>query len=351
MIPQVNDSILYSYKSFIKEDLEFEGFKTIDELNKLDYISLEKYPKSSQGYDSFLTNYFQKYKTDTLGDRIFYKIFLLKEFLLKIRNDNIDGYYRFEVSDWNKEDNDNNKDTRHLTCDFYMIMNNQEHKLSFRVKVDHIYQLICDLRGYINTLTRELKEDVSFKDKLFGMNTYVLPLYLYIENINLNNKYKRISDIAPCINNYQIRNMLALIEEALRLFCSLNYSLVSTASSDEPTNIYCPDTNKMQHRTFKSFVKKATEDKTIVVDIAKIPFVEEKNNTLHAIISTQKNNIIVNQFPRKLCDYKYQVRGHWHKYWVGTGDDKHLEKRWIQPYYKNKDKDHKIVKEIKNGSN
>ena len=37
------------------------------------------------------------------------------------------------------------------------------------------------------------------------------------------------------------------------------------------------------------------------------------------------------------------VRGHDSHRWVGTGDNKHLKRVWIDPYEKNKDKPKQLI--------
>ena len=88
---------------------------------------------------------------------------------------------------------------------------------------------------------------------------------------------------------------------------------------------------------------RAYMDKKIRINLERDYNVNLNINPKRKIIYSHDNKVI-----RRLCDYKFQVHAHWHSYWYGPKnkpEERHKEKRWIEAYYKNEDKEFNIIKE------
>ena len=70
-------------------------------------------------------------------------------------------------------------DSRVLTCETYKNDNKYNVCLSFKIKVEHAYQIIIDLDKYINNLYQYNHEKITVEQ----YNLYVLPIYVYNANI------------------------------------------------------------------------------------------------------------------------------------------------------------------------
>jgi hypothetical protein len=67
-------------------------------------------------------------------------------------------------------------------------------------------------------------------------------------------------------------------------------------------------------------------------------------------ISNPDNMFAIRDFSKRVYEYKMQVRGHEQHYWVGSGPNKRRILRWVNPYYKNKDKPFKVIREVEDSS-
>ena len=199
--------------------------------------------------------------------------------------------------------------------------------LQFRVKLDHLYQLYMDID----------KIKLS-KDNCKNVNLYVLPLYIR----SIDNKFVRISDYlynyfdsAAYVDNDTYMSTLDYIfnltKISLKLYMSTNFLLASKIEEYE-NSILEEDTKIMVNSsTSKKSTKKAT--KSVQEPKDRIIAIDDILNSKKKIIKKVYNRISKKHINKP--NYRYSVRGHYHNYWVGSGDNKRLIRKWVESYYKN----------------
>lgn len=331
MIPK-NSRIPYSYTSFTDEDKEFNGFINKDKIDTIDFIEL---------YDTesieFIKNEFNKFKRKFEYDRNPERCYFFKEFCC-ITGYKPKIYNRFLLSDWKNSDMEDGIDSRVLTCETYFKNDNKYNVcLSFKIKVEHAYQIIIDLEKYINNLYRYNHEKITVEQ----YNLYVLPIYVY----NANKGYIRISDIGYNIFKSDAATILKLLENirnSLILFTACNHYMVESAIAKGEITKRVYDCNTKRNSTVKTIYNKANSHKEI-----KFKIFDENNYNPVIRIGVGNNTYSKNSNRvRNICQYRIQVTGHVSHRWVGTGKDKHLEEVFIQPYFRNKDKPFRSVKKV-----
>lgn len=332
--------IPYSYKAFKSSELNFDGQISHSEIKRLDYIDLRQMKDEEK--NNMVTEFFMKYQEDLESEGTDSMHYFFKDWCIRENCDNPYGYqlryWRYRISDWNQEDKDNEIDSRTLTVDQYTYSRKSKKyvfDISLRFKLEHLYKIINDINNmYFDSATID------------DINLYVLPIYEY-NKYSIGDRYKRISDIAK----EQRWTSKDLLEEFNSIQCSLirflamNYRLVYTVNKRLNVNVYEYSLDPRDESVIMkkdidiiSYLRKARSDKRIKIDIS----------NLEVNIDTRTPNVYVGTKPRKLCDYKYQVSGHWSHYWVGKKGNQTRIKKWIEPYFKNPDKEFRVIKEITN---
>ena len=163
-----------------------------------------------------------------------------------------------------------------------------------------------------------------------------------------NGKYERISDFA--YGEIDCENLMYLLDDirdALKVFASTNFYMLDMYNSNDKVSVYNKRTRRFSNMTFKAYSSIATNDKKLYC------YLEQKNPnkytpSIEIEIDTDRSNILAGtDIPRRLCDYRFSVRGHWSHRWIGKRGNQRLVPVWIDPYEKNKDKPFKIIKETR----
>ena len=307
-----------------------------------------------------------------------------------ILNNNCDNqirYWRYYISDWDKADKEKGIDSRNLLMQSYtFFLDGDERDIEWIVgskgkykevrplwRMDGSYLMKLAHIPYLIMKTSDLtdlydKDKVAFnQDKLLDFPVYIS--YGSFRFLNektgqiitdiKDNRYRRFGDIIKGIyeedinfyNNsaeFCIKNLgspkyseVSMIMCGLRRFTAMNRFMIDTLMSKEPADISILDEEgdvvlSKKVKNITSYISKATEDKQIKIDI----------NDVEIKTNLDKANVISDGAVRKICDYKFQVRSHYQRYWVGKGDNKHVELRKKESYYKNNDKQFKVIKEI-----
>lgn len=348
MIPAGKKFVPYTYKSFSREDLKIDpslDIKSVDNMSKLNNIdtvdyghfnSIEDFNKSS-----IIEKYFKLYSDDICDECLLCRHYYLNEIGIKY---NIDTIYFGDVKDTkeyrikytmidNKSSDINIEDNRCLDITVY-------HDLSFdnstltkiyqvRVKLDHLYQLYMDID----------KIKLS-KDNCRHVNLYVLPLYIrFFENKE--DKFIRISDYMYNYFDSAYANddtymsaldyIFNLTKTSLKLYMSTNFLLASKIEEYENTIVEEDTEVVVSSSTGKKSTRKAT--KSVQEPKDRIIAIDDILNSKKKIIKKVYNRISKKHINKP--NYRYSVRGHYHNYWVGSGDNKRLIRKWVESYYKN----------------
>ena len=187
----------YNYKVFDKfYDLSFNKEADLlshKEIKRLDYIDLRDLTPE-QKYD-IINPYMIAYQQDVEDFGEEYKHIFFKDWCVRETCDGCEEreirYSRFLVKDhWDEKDKEAGIDSRILSLDNYSYKpagNKFKFDTSFRVKIEHIPQLIIDLKEILDNYE-------SIKD----INLYVIPVYEYNDVSSdryKSDKYERISDL------------------------------------------------------------------------------------------------------------------------------------------------------------
>jgi hypothetical protein len=348
MIPS-SKGLIYSYRDFSAKDLEvFDDpldFET-DDIFKKDTVNFLDLEVSE--FIDFIRKKFVQYSKDVNTDYIYHNKYFFKEFCVRFFEDSLrnkQSIYHYSLSGWDIMSKNKGIDDRTLTIAMYDFADSARLTYKFIVKTEHIYQLIKDLKDTSDYVYYELvlKEDklTLANDQL--VNLYVLPIYL----MN-NGEYERISDFAygeiDCEN---LMYFLDDIRDALKVFAATNYYMLDMYNSNDKVAVYNKRTRRFSNMTFKAYSSTATNDKKLYC------YLKEKNPnrytpSVEIEIDTDRSNILAGtDIPRKLCEHRFSVRGHWSHRWIGKRGNQRLVPVWIDPYEKNKDKPFKIIKETR----
>lgn len=383
MFPNTN-GLIYSYRDFKPSEIHYKGFIPYDAMRRLDYIDVSKLEDNE--VINFIDKYYRKFEEDIMEFNTRFGKYFFKEFCIKDYDHNGDDvYYRYKISDWDEEDRSRGIDSRILNADVYKYNPDSgvyTNETSYVFKTTHVYQIIRDverkadfLRSRLNTGQSKGIDAVTTSI----LNLYVLPVYMrfgthhqiinedgtidktVVESGGVSNKkYHRISDIGYAyysrsyLDNWDFDTTIRYLDEIkdiLKAFAATNFYLLDMAENGNDITIYNYDTNRTSRKSFKSYVSKAKGDigKEIKLSITE-SFVDKSKQRLYHInvyMNTEHDNTYVEPIPRKLCDYRFSVRGHYATYWCGSGPDKHKVLRWIDGYEKNKNKPYRIIKEFK----
>ena len=352
MIPQ-SKGLIYSYKDFNQKDLEVDMNivrSTYDDICQLDTINYGDLTTGEQMH--FNGNNYIKYKNDVKSEGKYRNKYFFKEFAIRYKDDDdldIEKINRYSLSSWNAKSKHKGIDDRTLSIDL-LKYNTVKNKMSrydlYIVKTEHIYQLIKDLEDYLGYIAFDLIRDNNLRNckvSRNNINLFVLPIYIYDQN-----KFRRISDIF--YNEYTYDDLHDAVGDlylALKYFVSANYYMLEMYNNNDRVTVYNCKTRRFSNMTFKAYTSVATNNKK-VYSYTDRNMPDKYSPSVEISINTDRYNIFAGtDIPRKLCDYRFTVRGHKSHRWVGKRGHQHLEEIWIDPYEKNKDKPFRIIKETK----
>ena len=341
----------FSYRDFKDEDLIYDGFIPLKEMKRLDYVDLTQY--SSDKVHEYLQNLYNDYESN---ENIYNGKYFYKEFVIREQCENVGlpsdeekfkkeiRYWRFCISDWDEDDKELGIDSRTLTMDIYTLQstalgNRFVTDGSYRIKITYLNDILKRLGEYLDIIEDCNSKYIKISKDIINM--YILPIFVCYDMTNSNKQnvypetgklysgYKRISDWSIDWDNKTYDDELTCIAAALTRFAVINYHMVKSSSENKYVKV---DNDK--ETDFRSAIhyysKSAKSDKPVIINIDGIKHVISKN----------RNNIYDGNIVRKICDYKFQVSGHW----------RHLKSGkvvWVNSYYKNKDKEFKVIKNNK----
>lgn len=353
MIPKAKGHI-YSYKDFTDEDLEVNPEETeeifIEDLRKIDSISYMDLTYAEL-YE-FVCKQWKLYKKDLKTEFRYRNKYFLQKFCVNFADpddDVVECINKYTLSDWKPKAKNNEIDDRTLKIELFRYIDRIDSLYAdktYLVKSEHIYQLVLDLSRQIeevdNLIDSGHANDLVNFDEL---NLYVLPIYILDAKTD---EYLRISNF--CYENYTFDEYYYVISDlydALKIYVATNFHMLDLYNSNQKVTVYNSRKQTFSKVTFKAYASTATENKKVY------SYVEQNmpdtySPSIEISIDPEAKNVLAgNMIPRKLCDYRFSVRGHYTHVWKGKKGNQHREKIWVEPYEKNKDKPWKIIKETK----
>lgn len=329
--------------AFEKNGRSTDWFKPIDisEVRRLDYISLLSMTDNEvvdflsdimdRGYCVDLFNHGLGYK-DCIFNRFYFKEFVLRE---KLRgNPDKIKYWHFKISDYG--DKHKKFDDRILAISAYTSHgdNNVEFQASWQILASHVSLIFTDILTN-NKENNWLNENIP----IFTLITVTnedgkLQEYKYIKFEEFIDKYSNN------LNSNYIDSWFEYFSQAITRFAALNYYMLNKVEEEQEVSMNDFKTSGTMVECIKS---KAYLDKKIRINL-------DRDYDIKLNIKPNRKNIYShdNKIIRRLCDYKFQVCAHWHSYWYGPRNKpelRHKERRWVEAYYKNEDKEFNIIKE------
>lgn len=353
MIPVAKGHI-YSYRDFTPEDLKVQPEETeeifIEDLRKLD--SINYMDLTSAEYWEFIAHQWKLFKKDLKHEYRYRNKYFLKEFCISVPDPDCDVnefINKYTLSDWNQTTKDKHIDDRTLKIELFSYVDRVDSLFAgdvYLVKVEHIYQLILDLSRRIECADQAIRN--GWGDRLVSnqeFNLYVFPVYI----LNFKaERYFRISEICygKCTIN-EFYDLIFALHEALKAFVATNFYMLDLYESNNKVSVYNENKRMFNNVTFKAYATTATSNKKVYSYIEKnMP--DKYSPSIEINIDPDRENVLAgNVIPRKLCDYRFTVRGHYTHVWKGKRGNQRREKVWVDAYEKNKEKPFKIIKETK----
>jgi hypothetical protein len=327
-------------------------------IRRLDNVSFTELSPSE--FEKFWEKIGDVYVNDLLDHGMDFKdsIFLrqyFKEIVIKEQvHEKGDGiykqirYWHYSISDYG--DNHKQFDDRVLTCTIYTSLNDGEmitFENSIKIFVSHIpfiIKLLIDQDMVFNIVAED------FMNTIKDVPMYVSnPVDEKLKADQLNSKTSNIVNLKFMRLKDHIKNVPFCREKYLLyefIFFSIvryaffNHYMINKVEEEQKVSI----NNFESSGTIVECVKsKARMDKKIRINLDKEYDIKLNIDPKNKNIYSHDNKII-----RRLCDYKFQVCAHWHYYWYGPKNQpelRHKERRWVEAYYKNEDKEFKIIKE------
>ena len=348
-----------TYNSFEKNKYEncwnwFFPNKYLTEIRRLDYISLLSLTDSecANFLTKIITEYSQDLKNglnykDHIFNRFYFKKFHIRERIRDPRGkyDDQTRYYYYELSDYGTDKKQ--FDDRLLAISVYTSQgDNVQFEGSWQVFASHVAFIFMDI------ISKDNKLNIEGLDKC-------IPIYYYWpeETDIILNVYKKYSHedlkntITQTIAYYNsstdfytidesVRRFYDFFSQALTRFVAFNHYILNKVEEEQEVSM---DNFETSGTIVECVKAKAYMDKKIRVNLDKDYDIKLNVNPKNINIYSHDNKIV-----RRLCDYKFQVCAHWHSYWYGPKnkpEERHKEIKWVEAYYKNKDKEFNIVKE------
>lgn len=376
--PYPMETPMYSYTMF-GNDTQIHIPFSLKNLKRIDYVDFRKMARADRQefYSRNLDEYFKRLED---GEYI-NPMYSLKKFSIKEVVD--DDYVRpdiyavrefvFYLHDWISYKDQHKYDNRKLYIDIYDTIRYKDTGVVHKNLVLSATTFAAHKEDNFRNLERYLNVDISdlSKYKMYEIPIYLIPGIPNIDRYEYESEYRRYNDLIedPTFKyqrfsdvwkiNAPIQEKRAMIEvlvDAFRRFISLNFYLLKVLVENEVVII--KDTNRdneeirmesdmdriIRNCENRNCYKESHEikDKHVVIELSEL--------TMRMNINYINKNLVDDKKTRKQIRkqrYKYQVKGHFHHYWVGHGLDKHLEAKWIDPYFRNKDMPAKIIKEGK----
>ena len=350
-------------------------YKGLSEIRRTDYISYNKLDEKERV--EFLNSIAEERLNDLnengleYKDNIFQRYFF-KEFHIRERIGNSDKhnfyndstqlilapgyslkritvYYHYDISDYS---DDNNYDDRVLTANTIVSAVQNEISTPIEYNIVSFKIFVAHAQFLYDTIVNNIKLDKGGKIKEIYFNgitdfpLLMMPLDNPIPMSNEKVKYIHVKDLFKSFNyNFSVCSaFLWQILRSIRLFMDFNYYLLNTMEEDKPVSIV----GESDKYTIVEYIKmEANMDKKIRINL-------DKDENIKLNIDPKADNIYSHnqKVIRRLCDYKFQVCGHWHTYWYGPKNDpekRYKKLKWVEPYFKNKDKEFVVTKErVKN---
>ena len=346
--------INYSYRAFSKEDLKDINIWSSKELDKFDYIKIPCFSNVTKRSQFAYYRDMAKDVLNTSGKFVpaVFKNIAVKDdikFISQPINDQrpyTPITFTYCLSDRN--DNKNGDDERVLECGLYTYEDEDpcHFMMTFKIKLEHVLTALDNFKNNIKYIKEHFADMIdSPEDNNKLINTYVIPIYIFTKRRRDDiPHYKRFSDHVKNDNVFYVQTLLEFIIYSLERYVYINtlswYTLNRRTSYQISTDTKAIFSSKKPvNRT--NLARTARENKYIVVEL-------DKAHNIPLVINTTRKNMYygTSTKPCSLPAYKFQVIGHYQHYWVGKGRRTKIE-RWIEPYYKNADKEFNVVKEYK----
>ena len=345
--------ISYSYRSFTDEDIKDINIWSSEDLDKFDYI---KIPNMSGVRKRSLFSHYHHMSLDVLKETGNSVPTMLKDLAVKdiveIGKDNLCPItFTYCLSNRNST---KGEDDRVLECGLYSYKNDEQghFMLTFKIKLEHILIAIDNFKNNIRYIQDHLEDvldpvlPIEENNKL--INTYVIPVYIFTKrHRDSKPKYIRFSNHVKNDNALYVLVLLKFMVYSLERYVFANtfiwYNLNNKKSYKVSTNTEVLFESKRPVNR-ENLAHIARSNKYLVVCLDSV-------NNIPLVITTHRKNIYSGTSGKlySLCAYKFQVIGHYQHYWIGKGRKTRI-KKWIDPYYKNDDKQYNVVKEyIKSG--
>ena len=364
----------YYFPSLNKDSFEINKKSTswffppdLNQIRRSDYISLLSlnnnectifWKKIINNYINDLGKYGLDYK-DHIFNRFYFKDFHIRENVRDLKNLDIKQvrYYYYSISDfgdhYKKFDDRILSITAYTSAGQYISIDG-----SWQIFVSHIPALVADI---INK--DELLDKVGFDENipLFMLDCESENITDYIADSSKKHqsisKYKKYnkdnlkeSIIKSCkVAGININESLIIsktnrfydyVSQAVIRFAVFNYYMLNKVEEEQEVSMDNFETSGTIAECVKA---KAYMDKKIRINL-------DRDYNIRLNVNPKRRNIYShdNKVIRRLCDYKFQVCAHWHSYWYGSKnkpEERHKERKWVEAYYKNEDKEFNIVKE------
>lgn len=308
----------------------------LDEIRRKDYISLlnvnnedlkEFFTNKMMEIVDAYNNYTTSYK-DYIFFRHYFKEFVIRE---KVRTESGEDigqtrYYHYKISG----ERNKTSDFRILNINIYTSLKDAiVNELSVKIFLSHTIFM------FLNMICSEpLNDDYFAKEDIFrGAPILILkkdrnekmlwPTYAHVYGTK-EYTYMPTGDDLEHFNNF--------LSQAIGRYVVMNYYMLNKVESNESISI-----DNKEYDSIVEYVKsKAKMDKKVKIQIDPI--------NIKLIADPKRKNIYShdNYQIRRLCDYKFQVKGHYQRYHYKDGSTKWI---WKEAFYKNKDKEFNIIKE------
>lgn len=330
----------YSYTVFKREDLEpieILDKNQLERIDNVDITELNPYDKNNL-IDKYVNMYDKKVMQFGKQRNYFFKDFTIKEKM----SDDIIRYYHYTLTDWDRSDKVKNLDTRNLTISIYEDSEDGfNHLVSFRIKVDHIWQLYSDIQDYLDRCNMyELTEINRSTINLFWYPVYIYrDRYTYDDSYDKMDKFSRISTIYYYRTNNELNSFFkdfSLLDLSTYRYLFINEYIYQSINNTKLFNI---DGKTISGDNARSYLAKVTSDRKVVVDLDKVK----------VRMNPQKKNVYVDihtSMVRAIYEYRVQVPPHKQRYWYGSKKDgnRHCEVLMVPAYYRHPNAKYNTIK-------
>ena len=325
--------------------LNIRDLKRIDFIDLTVYLTKDKYNMLKTWIDNYMVDYQDNLP---ISDVYFFEDFVIREYIDDNSGDIRYWYYHIE-------------DDKYLILESYTWV-----EKAGMLLFDAGIRVLLSNYTFVWIILTHLQDENHDNRKTFNRESFYLlsrlgvffkyndiyNIYSYQDSNNDEDFYDgydvRVFYPASEFGNLYNKDKIHLVDifaAGIGRFAAVNnYLLRSVEDNIEIRYRYTDDNQDYIHSTVvNSFIDEVvgpTEDKPVIMDIGKI----------RANISNPDNIFTIRNFSKRVYEYKMQVRGHKQHYWVGSGVNRHREVRWKNPYYKNKDKPFKIIREVQDSS-